>query len=145
MAGEVRTYNSARVLVLVGGVPLQGFAEGTFVNIAPQADRVTSKSGADGEVSRSISSDKRHTITVTLQQTSPSNDVLSGMALADELSGGGFPVPFLVQDLSGRTLFATDVAWVSRAPNITFGVESGDREWAFETGRPSVFIVGGNL
>ena len=145
MAGEVRTYNSARVLVLVGGVPLQGFAEGTFVNIAPQADRVTSKSGADGEVSRSISSDKRHTITVTLQQTSPSNDVLSGMALADELSGGGLPVPFLVQDLSGRTLFATDVAWVSRAPNITFGVESGDREWAFETGRPSVFIVGGNL
>lgn len=145
MAGEVRTYNSARVLVLVGGVPLQGFAEGTFVEIAPQADRVSSKAGADGEVARSIVPDKRHMITITLQQTSPSNDVLSGMAAADELSGGGLPVPVLVQDLSGRTVFATDVGWISKAPSLSFGAESGEREWTIETGRPSVFIVGGNL
>lgn len=145
MAGEVRTYNSARVLVLYGGVPLQGFAEGTFVEIAPMADRVTSKAGADGEVARSIVPDKRHTVTITLQQTSPSNDVLSASAHADELSGGGLPAPLLVQDLSGRTVFATDVAWVARAPSLTFSAESGEREWAFETGRPSVFFVGGNL
>lgn len=145
MAGEVRTYNPARVLVLVGGVPLQGFSDGTFVEIAPAADRVTSKSGADGEVARSIGTDKRHTITITLQQTSPSNDALSAMLLADELSGGGLPVPVMVQDLSGRTVFAVDRGWVSKAPAISFAVESGDRVWTLETGKPAVYTLGGNL
>ena len=145
MSGEVRTYNPARVLVLVAAIPMQGFSDGTFVEIAPMADRVSSKSGADGEVARSISSDKRHTVTITLQQTSPSNDVLSGMALADELSGGGLPVPIMVQDLSGRTLFAADRGWIRSVPSQAFGVEVNDREWVLETGKPAVNIIGGNL
>lgn len=145
MAGEVRTYNPARVLVLVGGVPLQGFSDGTFVEIAPMSDRVTSKSGADGEVARSIGTDKRHTITITLQQTSPSNDALSAMLLADELSGGGLPVPVMVQDLSGRTVFSADRSWISKAPSLTYASEIEDRTWTMETGKPSVYTVGGNL
>ena len=145
MAGEVRSYNPARVLVLIGSVPMQGFADGSGVEIAPAAARVTSKAGMDGEVARSIGTDKRHTVTIRLQQTSPSNDVLSAMAAADELSGGGLPVPIMIQDLSGRSLFSADAGWVSQVPTQAFGVEVGEREWTLETGRPSVFIVGGNL
>lgn len=145
MSGEVRTYNPARVLFLWGGVPLQGFSDGSFIEITPAAARVTSKSGADGEVARSIGTDKRHTITVRLQQTSPSNDVLSASATADELSGGGLPVPLMVQDLSGRSLYVSDTAWIEQVPTQTWGLESGEREWTLATGRPSVFIIGGNL
>ena len=100
--------------------------------------------GLDGEVARSISTDGRHTVTLTLQQTSPSNDVLSGLAAVDKLTCGAGSFPLLIQDLCGRTMFATDKAWISRAPNVTFGRETVDREWTLRTGTPSVYTVGGN-
>jgi hypothetical protein len=144
MSTEVRTYASGRVLVLVGGVPMTGLAEDTFVEIAPMTDRVTSASGADGEIARSVSSDRRHTVTITLQQTSPSNDVLSAFATADLYTGGAV-IPVMVQDLSGRTLFAASQGWISTMPSITFGAEVGTREWGLTTGAPNIFTVGGNL
>jgi hypothetical protein len=144
MASEVRTYGSGQVLVLVGGVPLTGLGEDTFVEIAPMTDRVTSAVGADGEIARSISSDRRHTVTITLQQTSPSNDILSGFAQVDELTGSAV-LPVLVQDLTGRTMFAASQGWISGMPTVSFGNEVGTREWVLTTGKPTIFTVGGNL
>ena len=141
---EVRTYNPDRVTVIVGGAPMQGFGEDTFVEIAPLADIVTSKAGADGEVARSIGTDRRHTVTITLMQTSPSNDVLSGLAKADQLTCGGAAFPILVQDLCGRTMFMAASAWVSQMPTQTFGREVNERQWQITTGAPTINLVGGN-
>lgn len=141
---EVRTYNPDRIVLLVGGAQMQGYAEDQFVNIAPMADRVTSKAGADGEVARAIGSDRRHTVTITLQQTSPSNDVLSGFATADDLTCGGAAFPIMVQDLCGRTMFAATAAWVSKAPELGFSAEVSDRVWEITTGRPTIWFAGGN-
>lgn len=141
---EVRTYNPDRIVLLVGGAQMQGYAEDQFVEIAPMSDRVVSKSGADGEVARAISTDRRHTVTITLQQTSPSNDILSGFAKADDLTCGGAAFPILVQDLCGRTMFAATSAWVSKAPSITFGREVSDRVWEITTGNPTIWFAGGN-
>lgn len=144
MSTEVRSYNSSRVLIIVGGIPLTGLATDTFVEIAPAADRVSASVGADGEVARSINPNRMHSVTITLQGTSFSNDVLSGLAAVDEATDGGGVFPLLVQDLSGRTMFAASQAWISALPSITFGSEASDREWGLMTGRPSVFMVGGN-
>jgi hypothetical protein len=141
---EARSYVSSRVLVLVSGVPVSGLAEDTFVTIAPMSDRVTSAVGADGEIARSINPDRRHTITLALQQTSASNDVLSTLAAADELSDGGSVFPVMVQDLSGRTLAAFSQAWISRMPDIAFGPTSATREWTLEAAAPTLLTVGGN-
>jgi len=141
---EVRTYAPDRILVLVGGIPMNGYAEDTFVEIAPAADMVTSQSGADGEVARSLSTDRRCTITITLQQTSPANDVLSGWLATDQMTGGTM-FPVAVQDLRGRTMFAASQAWISRQPTVGFGREVGTREWQIQTGPPSVYFVGGSL
>lgn len=145
MSDQVRDYNPRRVLVLIGGIAMSGLGEGDFLGIEPMADTVTSKVGADGEVARSVSTDARHTVTLTLQQTSPSNDILSGFAAVDRLTCGGASFPLLVQDLCGRTMFATDKAWISRVPNVTFGIETGEREWQITTGTPSVYLIGGNV
>lgn len=144
MSTEVRTYASSRVLVIIGGVPMTGLGPDTFISIAPAADRVTAASGADGEIARSVSSNRMHTMTVTLQQTSPSNDILSAFASVDDLTGGAV-IPVLVQDLTGRTLFAASQAWISGLPTIEFGAEAGTREWTFTTGAPNVLTIGGNL
>lgn len=144
MSTEVRTYNPDRIVLLVGGVQMQGYAEETFLELAPMADRVLSKSGADGEVARAINTDRRHTLTITLQQTSPSNDVLSGLAAADDLTCGGAAFPVLVQDLCGRTMFAAASAWVSKTPPVVFGREVQDRVWEITTGNPTAYFIGGN-
>lgn len=144
MSTEARTYNSSRVLVVVGGIPLTGLAEDTFVEITPAAARVTASVGADGEIARSINPNRMHTVTITLQATSASNDALSGLAFVDESTDGGGVFPILIQDLSGRTMFAASQAWISSLPSITFGAEAGEREWTITTGRPSAFMIGGN-
>lgn len=145
MSGSVvRTYSPDRVTILVSGVPMTGFADGTFCEIAPSVDLSTMQVGADGEVARSISSNKTCTITITLQSTSPSNDVLSGLIEIDALSGGTlFPVGVI--DLRGRTVFEASQCWISQRPTITFAQEVSERAWQITTGSPSIWFAGGSL
>lgn len=144
MAERVAVYNAAKVAVIYGGAQLDGFADGSFVSIEPAADDVVSVSGADGEIALGVTNDNRHRVTVTLLQTSNSNDVLSGLATANKLAGGGVLLPLAVEDLSGRTLFLAPQAWIVRKPTQDFSKEVGNREWVIETGKPTVSNIGGN-
>lgn len=139
----VRTYSPDRVIVLVSGIPITGFADNTFVQIEPLTDLSTMQVGADGEVARSISTNKCCNVTITLQQTSPSNDVLSGMIEVDALTGGVL-FPLTVTDLIGRTVFAVAQCWISKRPTLTFAREVTDREWRISTGGPSIWFAGGS-
>lgn len=145
MSGTVvRTYAPDKILMLVGAVPMTGYAEDTFVEIAPNADLSSIQVGADGEVARSIGTNKTCTVTLTLQQTSPSNDVLSSLIEVDALTGGQL-FPLTVQDLLGRSIFVVSQAWISRRPNIAFGREAGTRAWTILTGAPSAWFSGGSF
>ncbi|HWK70036.1 MAG TPA: DUF3277 domain-containing protein [Burkholderiaceae bacterium] len=128
---EVKTYSPDRVKVIVGVAALSGFADGTFVDIEPLGDGITSESGADGEVVRAMSLDTRHAITVTLQQSSRSNDILSALHLADRVSGGEGAVPVAVTDLRGTTLFG-GTGWVVKKAKATFSKGLEAREWTLE-------------
>lgn len=139
----VRTYDPKKVVVIIGGVPMGGFADGTFVTVARENDSFTKVSGADGIVSRAKSSDKSGSLTMTLAQTSPSNDVMTGFVQADELSNNGI-VPVLVQDFSGRTVLVSAFGWVRKPPDSEFGKEISDREWVMDLADLDMF-VGGNL
>jgi len=128
---SVRTYDPASVSVLVGGAPITGFADGTFVSIERNNDTFQIVSGADGIVSRAKSNDKTGSMSITLAQTSPSNDVLEGIASLDELSSTGV-VPVMVKDNSGRSVHFSGNAWVRRVPTAEFGKEISNREWQFD-------------
>ena len=54
----VKTYNPSRVLIIMNGVPLSGYADGTFVNITQQNDGITTTVGADGEIARAVNTDQ---------------------------------------------------------------------------------------
>lgn len=144
MPDAVRTYNPARVTVIVHGFNVTGFADGTFVNIVQVADGITSQVGADGEIARAINVDRRCTVTITLQQTSEANDFLSRLYDADILTCGGKMGPIMVQDLCGSTLFAASVSWVVKYADVEFSKEISTRAWSLQTGAPSSFLVGGN-
>ena len=138
----VRTYDPAGVTVSVGGYPIQGFADGTFINVERSADLFSKVVGADGFTSRSKSNDRSGTVTITLKQTSPSNDVLAGIQLLDEVSNQGV-VPVMVKDINGNTLVFSESGWIRKAPTIEEGRDLTDREWAFDCADLDMF-AGGN-
>lgn len=138
----VRTYDPKQCLVLVGGVPMSGFADGTFVSVERTSDTFTKVSGADGIVSRAKTNDRSGTLTLTLAQTSPANDVLSGFAIADELLNSGV-IPVMVKDISGRSIYVSAFGWVKKPPTGEFAKEISDREWALDLADLDVF-TGGN-
>ncbi len=140
----IRTYDPSRVIITVGAATLSGLADDTFVSIEEVGDGVTSVSGADGEVARAMSSDRRAKITLTLQQTSASNDVLTRLMQTDRISGGFGLFPITIADLRGRTLFTSSEAWVVKMPQAEFGKEVGKREWNVETAS-SAYFLGGNV
>lgn len=137
----MKTYDPKSVIVTFGGIPLEGFADGTFINIVPN-DAFTKAVGADGTVSRSKSVDSSLEITITLQQTSESNDYLSAIALADKLRNAG-ALPLIIKDLEGTSTTFSEVAWVRKPPDSAYAKEIENREWVFDTGSADYF-VGGN-
>lgn len=140
---RVRQYDPSLVIVTVDGQDISGFADGTFVLTSRNNDLFTLTVGADGEATRAKSNDLSGRITVTLQQTSISNDILSALADADELSNqGSFPIQ--VKDASGTTLASAETAWITKKPDSSFGKETENREWVIEAACLEYFI-GGNV
>ncbi len=140
----VKTYDPKQVIVTFGGVPISGFADGTFISVSPNNDRFTKAVGADGEVARSKSVDYSHEVTLTLLQTALSNAYLTGILTADQLTNEG-KLPLSITDLSGTTLMLWPEAWIRVEPDVEFAKETGERAWVFDTGQPAVNVIGGNL
>ncbi len=137
----VRSYDPGQVVLTVGGVPINGFADGTFISVERSEDSFTKTSGADGIVSRARSRDKSGEITITLAQTSPSNDVLTALNATDETTGAGV-VPVQCKDLSGRTVLFTAFAWIRKPPAVEFGKEISDREWVMDCADLDMNVAG---
>lgn len=141
----VKTYNPKGVVVTAFGKTIEGFVDGTFVKVARATESFTKQVGVGGEVTRSYSNDKSGEVTLTLMQTSDSNDILSAAAAADEASpgtGAGIGT-FQLKDLNGRTLAHGDECWVRKPADVENAKESGQREWVLDVARLEM-TVGGN-
>lgn len=138
----MRTYNPADVVISIGGVPMSGFADGTFLLIDRDENAFTKVTGADGTTTRVKSNNRSGTMTLTLKQSSPSNDVLSGFAALDELTSSGV-VPVLIKDLSGNSIFFSATGWVQKYASSEFGKEISNREWVIDLADTD-FFVGSN-
>ncbi len=141
MAG-VKTYDPKNVSAIVGGKILSGFMDGTFIEVERNENAFNLKVGVDGESARAKSNNKSGKITMTLLQSSASNDVLSAFAAADELSNSG-AVPFFLKDNSGRSVATALTAWVQKLPKMVFAKEIQGWQWVLETDDIEMFL-GGN-
>lgn len=135
----VRTYDPKSVIITIGGVPMSGFSDTTFVEIAREEATWTKVVGADGYVTRGKTNNFSGTITLTLKQSSPSNDILSALLAADEVSNSGI-VPILIKDLSGNSTYFSAQGWVQQYPSSTFGKEINDREWIIALADIDLFV-----
>lgn len=139
---SVKTYNPADVAIIFAGVPIEGIADGTFITVARNNQSYNMQIGSDGEGVRAKSNDKGGTVTLTLMQSSLTNDALSALSVLDETSGDGVG-PLMVKDNSGRTLISAETAWIQKPADVEFAREATTREWVFETDLLNLF-VGGN-
>ena len=138
----LKTYDPKQISVIVGGAIMSGYADGEFVTSERNEDAYSMAAGADGEVSRVKSNNKSGRITITLQQTSDSNTILTAFAAADELSNSGV-VPVIIKDLKGVTLVSAARAWIVKYPATPFGKDVQNRAWVLETDE-LIEIIGGN-
>lgn len=138
----VRTYDPNQVIVTFGGVPITGFAEGTGISIKRNGDAFTKVRGADGSVDRINNNAYDFEVTLTLKQTSPMNEYLSGILIADQLSNAG-TVPMMIKDNNGVSLFVAGQSWIKKDPEVAYADKMSDRQWTFDTGAAAL-LVGGN-
>ena len=138
----VKTYNPGDVQLVVNGIPISGYADGTFITIGRDNPSFNSGTGSDGEGFRSKTNDKSGTCTLTLLQTSLSNDALSGLNIADEATGDGVG-PLVLKDGSGRSLYGAETCWIEKPADGEFARDVSNREWVIKTNKLNVF-VGGN-
>jgi hypothetical protein len=125
------TYDASTVSVIVGSHIVKGIADGTFVSITRNSDTYTKKIGAAGEVARVKTSDRSGRMTITLAQTSPSNDYFSGLYIADETRNAG-KVPVLVTENGGTSVAKAGEAWIVKPANLEYGNDIINRVWIFE-------------
>jgi hypothetical protein len=135
------TYDPKDLVLTVGGVAISGYADGEFVSVERTNDAFSMVSGADGDVSRAKSNDKTGAITITLAQTSLSNDVLAGFARLDEESNDGV-VPVIAKDLNGTSVFFSGSAWVRKVPASAFAKEIQTREWVLDCADLEIHVGG---
>jgi len=134
------TFDPKQLSVIVGPYIIKGFSE-TMISITRGTDAFSMIVGADGEATRVKSNDNSATITLTLQQGSPSNDVLSLIATADRLTSTGI-FPFLLKDNLGNTVMTAASCFIAKVPDIVFGKTHNDRVWTIMTDDLVVFVGG---
>ncbi|QDP60442.1 MAG: putative structural protein [Prokaryotic dsDNA virus sp.] len=123
---------------------VSGFSEDSIVTVERNSDTFTLYTGADDTNTRIYQSNTSSMITLPLQQTSNSNDILSQIYANDRASrdsSGMFSIT--IKDNSGRSLFFAEEAFIGRVPDASFGNTMQLREWQIQAVRLDV-IFGGN-
>lgn len=136
------TFDPAKFKIIIGGIEIEGFAEDTFFNFEREVDTFNKTTGSDGRTTRVKTNNRSGTATLTLQQSSPSNDFLSAIMQLDETSNDGI-VAILVKDLLGTTTVASAYGWVRKPPPLPRGSTVQNTEWLIDIADSDVF-VGGN-
>lgn len=137
----LKTVDPTQYVIVVGGVPITGFSQDSMATLEYDEDAYAKVTGID-LTTRVKKSNKSGMLTLSLQQSSPSNDVLSGFYLLDQASNSG-AVPVLVKDNSGTTLAFSPAGWVRKMPAVELSTEVTDREWILDLSDLDMF-VGGN-
>jgi hypothetical protein len=137
------TVDIKKCLLLVGGIRMQGFADGEAFVMDLDEDLYSKVTGADGDTTRARRHGQAANCKITLLQTSPSNDILMAFAVADRVNNAGV-VPVMIKDLLGTTAAFSAYAWVKKPPQMAFGKEVTNREWMLDVANVEYFN-GGNI
>ncbi len=125
----MRNYDPRDVSVIVNGNIITGFADGTFVSVEKDEDNFETYVGAQGEVGRSRNANPVGTITVNLQNVSPSNAVLNRLAKGRDTFSAK-----VVDRNTGNTTAGGSKCWIQKPADREWGDEVSEVEWNIVVG-----------
>lgn len=138
----VANYSPDSVNCLAFGIPLDGFADGTFITIGKDKVPYGSTETADGQVARLYTNSQTYTISLTFHRGSTSNDILTKLWQLDEISQVG-KFPLFIKDLSGTDLFFSTNTWIEGVPNMVQSTNFDTRTWILRSSQ-AVINIGSN-
>lgn len=138
---RVYTYDPSQVKLNIAGYIITGMMD---VTVSPNKPAFTIKQGIRGRNTRVNSRDTSAELTISILQTSISNDILSAIVESDrQLMTGRLEVS--LTDASGTTFVASDEAFVESIPSAQFGREMQNRSWKICMLSTKGAIIGGNF
>jgi hypothetical protein len=139
--GATKTFDPKRWGLIVAGVPVVGLASDNMIDAKRSEDSYTKYVGVLGEVTRSRQYNKSGEITFRLMQSSPLNDVFSGLRQLDEQSNAGV-VPVMLKDFNSTTSITCSEAWIRKNPDYGLGKDMKEAEWTFDCADLDEFFGG---
>jgi len=136
----VNTYSPKDVILTIGGYQLTGWQS---ISITRSAKSFTVIRGIRGKNTRIPNKDFSATITISLLQTSQSNDVLSTILIADEENGTA-RIALTLKDNSGRGVFSSNEAYITGFPAVVYSGQFEYRNWEFFAQTTNTYTLGGN-
>jgi hypothetical protein len=129
----VKIYDTNELTLLACGIPVSGFAVDSVVKMERTEAAFVSKTGVDGQTTRSKTNNRHVKITFHLMQSSSSNDALSALHNIDLAASNGAGVaPSMILDRGGTSSYICSKSWIAKAPEPEFGQSAGAREWIIE-------------
>lgn len=138
----IASYSPEDINCLAFGIPLNGFADGTFISISKDKVSYGSTETTDGQVARIYTNSQTYTISLTFHRGSTSNDILTKLWQLDELSQVG-KFPLFIKDLSGTDLFFSTSTWIEGVPNMVQSTNFDTRTWILKSSQ-AVINIGSN-
>lgn len=140
---SLASYSPEDVVFLLGGaIPLDGFADGTFLTISKANPIFETVVSSDGKVCRTQIENPLYTVRLSLSSVSSANEVLTAISYADKKTGRA-KFPLLIKDNMGTSLFYASLAWIETTPDMSFGTDVTPRDWSFSCIGVTE-VVGGN-
>lgn len=121
-----RIYDPKKVIAVVGGIVVEGFAEGTFLEVTTTEDMHTYTGGSDGSGTFNVNPNKSGTIKFTLQHNAKSVNLISMIGLA------GVPIPIVIMDnnVGGQKVIGNECV-LQKQIDVSRGKEVGTVDVTF--------------
>lgn len=123
---------------------ITGFAKDTCFSLAMDEDNIKYDSDSNGNIVTFNNYNRAAKVTITLHQSSPSNDVLSRLFLQKDITGINGVFAFQAKDNNGSTLISSPGATVLSVNNVDFGDSVNNRVWTILLSKTTPFIGGMN-
>lgn len=138
----MRQYDPSSYPLIIAGNIISEFFDGTFITVEKLEDDFTEHVGANGDVALARVRNEIVQVDFVLQQTSPSNEVLSGLLELHKATGVP-PGAAMLRDVTGTTVISGDSCWLTKPPTAELGTEVSGRTWRLKMPKGRMH-VGGN-
>ena len=139
---QAATEDMLSISVIVGGVPLTGFAPGGAIRFVTEVADFTMRTGVGGLGSYTRVLNEAGTLSIDMLPTSDGNDALSLMLEFAKTRPGGALFATTVIDDTGRYSLQTQGAVIMKNPDPTIGDGSGVMTWDISSVKWTQFTGG---